>query len=66
LKCSRAGADQPLLSRIKTAAQDHFCDQMIGRARHADPHAEIHFPLRRKIQVNRRKILLLLPLLDYL
>jgi hypothetical protein len=66
LRCSRAGADQPLLSKIETVAQDHFCDQMIRRAGHAYSHAKIHFPLGREIQINHRENLQLLPLLDYL
>ena len=47
-------------SKIEAIAQDHLADQMVCRPRHADTHAEIHFPLGREIQVNRRENLLLL------
>jgi len=44
--------------QIQAVAQDHLADQMGGRAGHAYAHAEIHFPLRGEIQVNRREKLL--------
>jgi hypothetical protein len=48
------------LSEIEAVAEDHFGDQVIGRMRHAHAHAEIDFPVRREIQVNGRKELVLL------
>lgn len=47
-------------SEIEAVAEDHFGDQMIGRVRHTHAYAEIHFPVRRKIQVDGRKKLVLL------
>ena len=47
-------------SEVEAVAEDHFGDQMIGRVRHTHAYAEIHFPVRRKIQVDGRKKLVLL------
>src|SRR5215469_8961016 len=48
------------VSEIEAIAKNHLGDQMIGRVGHAHTEAEIHFPLRRKIQVDRGKQLMLL------
>src|ERR1700740_3589876 len=47
-------------SEIETVAENHFGDEVVGRAGDADAQAEIDFPLGRKVQVNRRKNLVLL------
>src|SRR2546427_7843766 len=47
-------------SEIEAIAEDHFGNQMIRRVRYAHTEAEIHFPFRRKVQVDGRKNLVLL------
>src|SRR2546425_5723524 len=45
---------------VEAVAEDQFGDQVIGRTGHANAKAEVDFPLGGKIQVNRRKDLVLL------
>src|SRR5438132_2927108 len=47
-------------SEIETVAENHLRKQVIRRARHAHTQPKIDFPLRREIQIDRRKNLLLL------
>src|SRR5438874_4833808 len=44
----------------KSSADDAFHDQVIRRASSANAHAEVNFPLRRYIYIDRREKLLLL------
>lgn len=45
---------------VEAVAENHFGNQMIGGMRDADAEAEIDFPLRREIEVDDRKELVLL------
>ena len=45
---------------VKPVAENHLGKQMIRRACHTNPHAEINFPFGREVQVDHRKNLLLL------
>src|SRR5215831_2226701 len=45
---------------IEAIAEDHLGDQVIRGMRHANTQAEIHFPFRRKIQIDGRENLVLL------
>jgi len=47
-------------SEIEAISQNHFGNQVVGCARDTDAETEIDLPLRRNIQVNRRKNLVLL------
>src|SRR5579862_7183860 len=47
-------------SEIESVTQDHLGNQMVGCPREAHAQAEIDFPLRCDIQINRRKNLVLL------
>jgi len=47
-------------SEIKAITQNHFGNQVVGRARETDTEAEIDLPLRSDIQINRRENLVLL------
>jgi hypothetical protein len=49
-----------LKSEVETIPDDHFRDQVIGGARHANPQAEIDLPFERKVQINGRENLVLL------
>lgn len=48
------------VSEIETVAEDHFGYQMVRGVRHSDAQTEIHFPFRRKVQIDGRKKLVLL------
>src|ERR1700704_4879791 len=50
----------PFHSEIETISENHFCNQMIGRARNANTEPKVNFPPRRDVQVNGRENLLLL------
>lgn len=45
---------------IEAVAENHLSDQMICGVRHADAQSEIHFPFRRKVQIDGGKELMLL------
>src|SRR5713226_1106584 len=47
-------------SEIEAVSEDHFGDEMIRPMCYAHAEAEIHFPLRRKVQIDGRKDLVLL------
>ena len=48
------------MAKRKPPANDHFQNQMIGVAGHADADAKIKLPIRRNIEVDGRKNLMLL------
>ena len=49
-----------LFPKLKSPSDDHFENQMIGAARHADAHAKVEFPFRRNVQIDSRNDLMLL------
>jgi hypothetical protein len=51
----------PCLSlKIESVSQDHFSDQVVGRAGHTHAQSEVQLPLGRQIQIDRGKNLVLL------
>ena len=48
------------MSEIEAAAQNHFDDQVVGRARHPDAHPGVELPFRTQVQIDGREELLLL------
>src|SRR5437870_8185989 len=47
-------------SKVEAIPENQLADEMVGRARDADAKAEIDFPLRRDVEVDGRKNLVLL------
>src|SRR2546425_6372282 len=47
-------------SKVEAVPENQLADEMVGRARDADAKAEIDFPLRRNVEVDGRKNLVLL------
>jgi hypothetical protein len=46
--------------KIESVSQDHFSDQVVGRAGQTHAQSEVQFPLGRQIQIDRGKNLVLL------
>ena len=49
-----------LFAKLKSPSDDHFKDKMIGASGHSNAHTKVEFPLRRNVEVDGWKNLMLL------